>query len=1311
MKEYTTNKFYKGINTDMSWLERKGDMLLDALNVRMTSKNNDGLFAANIKGNIEEFSLSPGFVPIGSTEYNGILFILSVNKSTKFSEIGTYPKPNVFNDPCEGDDPIIIERALFTTEDLNFSCEHQARVLARINFDKSINIYWTDNFNPIRSINTGFHSETGKFNNTYVSKDMIINGIIDVVSENNKTPVIELDSVKLAGSLKAGHYFFFVRYVDINFNTSSFLGMSPPVPIFNEQPHVDYGGGFPIPLPNMDIPYGLEGQEKTNKAIVLNVRNLDKSEGFFEIAYIYYYGQDLFETKLIDDRIPIKGVNFKNGITIQGTESVFELSLDEIITYKPIDSVYCKDILQIDNKLYLANTRGRQLDHPDIRMFFCKIKIREDNNLSKPARHSPTTPNPYGTVPTDVYSETGYFSAETYCFAGVPIFKGGFVGAAFPLTGYDNIKGLLSDSNFSGIFRFSDAETNNYFKNQTAYIKGVKFDTTDAIDIYNKSAYLQENLIGFYFCRAERNKNLQYQGLAVPTWSGFELQRGPVKDFNGHNIVKDEGKLDYNDNFRQRVPIVERAAPYIWTVQREVGFENHGLTSYQKYSIEDAVTGSTFGTPSDVPANSDTRIGDKAGCPKERISLGIFSFDYLIEQGHSQDEVIASSFIKKIGYIDDFSWSPRAPQLTIPASSAPLHPDLYGERYLAVDYPDGQPSTKFVGPGRDKIFIQEDLTYTNDQHKRGGGFKADTYNTKTWDEVGVTVKGHNYPTKINNGGLDQGLFYQRWNRPNAEDEVLFSLPLALPAYILVDLQSSIPANLNIDTFWNTIVNVYKQNPDDLDFNYLSFYDFKNTLFSPISEAIEIREVANISAVDSRVFYQGDCFVSRSYIKVQNKFVDNLSAEFKEFIAKGETYDKIQSSGSAWYLNKSLTFNRSGYGYGISIVTENAINPNYRHSKGRNTFYPFDNTFLCPDFNIINSPESHFYNYGYKRMLSPRQFLGIDILVPTSDNSFPTRIRPSVKHLLNSLKDGYLDFVPGDFKDFDFQYGPINAIISMSDQLFSFQDDAINLHPINERGLSDSTTTDTPFVLGESKGLTEFKKLLSSEYGTQHQWSIVKGERAIYGFDWNKQTFWRVTGQGFENLGLLKGCEKWIEDVVDLKSTGYSDILEQLPDNPVCNLGIHSVYDREFKEVITTFIFGEDKNRTLCFSEKADNFYGQQEPAFIEVVVNPKGEIAKHFDNLIINSNNREFDKITYTTQHQSAIQDPFLGDFWNRAVYREFQWKLPIKRADIITDSQLSLSLVESRIRGRYLIINLQYAGDQNMWVREIITAYTNSKA
>jgi len=1348
MKEYTTNKFNKGVNTDMSWLERQGDMLLDALNVRITSKNNDGLFAANIKGNIEEFSLSPGFVPIGSTEYNGILFILSVNKNTGFSEIGTYPKPNgisqgftriysplnnyttdnpnIFINPCEGIPPVIT-RSPFTTEDLNFSCEHQARVLARLDFDKTINIYWTDNFNPIRSINTGFHSETGEEVERYVSSNMIKNGIINVISENEFIPQVRLANIpgtyeplNFKGKLKAGHYFFFVRYTDIAFNSSSFIGMSSAVPVFSD----NLSG-------SERVIKGLENHQRTNRDVNLEIDGLDVAAAFIEIGYIFYFEKDQYEIKLIDARHAIAGQS-KIYVNVNGYENLIDLSLDEFVAYKPTDSLYCKDIEQLDNRLYLANTRGIPLDHPDIRDFFCKITIRENYVKHKKVVADTTftgvdgLDNLYSSDPIDVHENVGYFSGETYIFGAVPIFKGGFTGPAFPLTGYDNIDGTYLDENKNGIFRFSKAKVKPFHVGDDAFIKGVEFNTVAATAAYLASSFLQENLIGVYFTRGEREPNLMYQGLMVKAynWEAPARQSKSLWDQKKYYYPLAENIFQYDAN--SNIPLMEPFFPS-WM--------------HWNRPASDFTVGNACGLAggSDCPANqfgyggfrnSYPNSGQKKNEYQQNLSCAghdvifdawaVFSLDYFLDEGQGSDGVGSTSFIEPIAAYLASDWLPRAPG--------------------RWDFWEG--STGIPNPLFNPVESLDGLLFVNTDTKfwatgTAEGHYANTHNVKPWDAIGVTVKSRRYVSKFDEGkkggdkSVTQGFFYGEIARPSTDrDEYLVSLPVATPSYILIEKSDEQDDSIE---WCYTLVNVCRLDPETFD--YKNTYDFKNTFFSPISSFISTKNDGQVSDISDDVFYQGDCFIARSYLKVLHGHTQDIGDQLITIMADTPVKDDVTPRGSAFHE----------FGITLGIVTENAYNPYYRVKRGLNDFFlSAKGTWLS----ALDSPESFFYNTGYQRILGPRQFVGLDILKPTSDNSFPTRIRASFKHILNSLQDGYLQFA--DSKDFDFQYGPINALSSMGDQLFSFQNDAINMHPINERAVSQSDTTDTPFILGESKGLTEFKKALSTEYGTQHQWSIVKGERGLYGFDWNKQVFWRVSGEGFQNLGLLKGCEKWIEDIVFLQSTGYSDIMEQLADNPVCNVGIHSVYDREYKEVITTFIFAEEENnRTISFSEKADifgakysftpifyselerdlysfkdgkfwrhdannlydNFYGQQEPAFVEVVVNSKGEIAKHFDNLIINSNNREFEKVTYTTQHQSAIQDPFLGEFWNRAVYREFQWKLPIRRADNIVDPQLSLSLVKSRIRGRYLIINLQYAGAQDMWVREIITAYTQSKA
>ncbi|MHA2343781.1 MAG: hypothetical protein ACXADW_18095, partial [Candidatus Hodarchaeales archaeon] len=772
MKKFSTNRFYKGINTDLSFLERQGDVLLDALNVRLTSINTDGLFAANIKGNIEEFSLKPNFVPIGSVEYNGVLYILSVNEVTNQSEIGTFPSPidenggfervykplqnytldnpNNYVDPCTGDTPPKIERQDFTTELLNFNCKHQCRVLARLTFDKSVNLYWTDNFNPLRSINVGFNNETGVYNNKYTSQIMIETGQINVISENDFIPIIELDKIDDNGFFDGGHYFFFVRYLDIEFNTTSFLSSSKPIPVFNTQ---NQESTYSSTYPNSNnvntqgpIAYGTEEEKATNKSVTLNISNLDRGAGFVEFAYIYYKSETEFVIKLIDKRFPLDPNSQTLKVTLLGNESKFDISLDELVTFKPTDSLYCKDIAQIDNKLYIANTRGIQLDNPDLRKFFCSIRIGEDNLLEKSVEHfsdifpPPPNPfakeypnthaldNPYGTEEKDVHENVGYFSGETYCFAGVPILKGGFASIAFPLKGVDNVKLTAADENFDGIYRFSDAETTNNFSSNTVKIKGVTFDMTNAITIYNNSTYLQENLIGLYFCRTDRNKNLLYQGLAVPTYTGGELARMPFKNFEFDKLAGGLATIGQYKNYFSVVPLIERSAPYIYNVYTLFDLSTEvGKTSYQKFVVDNYY---------DEPASYDPF---DEYVRKDRETLGIFSFDFMIDDGTESSQINSSSYIKKIGEIEDADWLSRAPKKTINPTGTPTQ---FTNTFISIEYPDDVDATIEDFPiGKNKMFLQENIKYLSDTDTKGGGFTADTYGIPLWDAVGVNIKG------------------------------------------------------------------------------------------------------------------------------------------------------------------------------------------------------------------------------------------------------------------------------------------------------------------------------------------------------------------------------------------------------------------------------------------------------------------------------------------------------------------------------------------------------------------------------------------
>lgn len=1344
MKKAGTNRFFKGIDTDTSLLDRQGDVMLDALNIRITNAEEDNLFAVNLAGNKEEFSLADGFLPIGSVEFNGVLFILSADSNGN-SEIGTFPSPanngdgsgfvreykplqnftttsakDLIDLDCSGQNVTNPNRIDFNTPHLKLNQNYRARVLARIDYDNSVKLFWTDNINPARSINTGFDIDTGLYNNRFVNADQIINGNINIVNENNFIPTVEFNNLQAEGSLKPGNYYVFVRYVDIAFNTTSFLGSSRMIPVHGD-------------VPNENIAYGVEKDLDTNKKINLTIRNLDTESFFVELAYVLYNQEGLSEVKLIDKRYQITS-NVQQ-FEINGFEDTLDITLDEVLAFKPSDALFCQDMTQLNNQLYIANTRGRQIDHPDLRNFFCNIVIEErvDSNIQN-NDHSikgGNNRNYYQSIDAHeaINKNLGYFSGETYVFAAVPVFKGGFYGLAYPMEGCDFYTGVRTNINKEGIFRFSNPRVERFYDRGATggitKIKHVRFNTNSAVTIYNNSSWLQENLIGFYFCRGERVKNLLYQGILVGCYSGETLSEYPLDKFGSDSAAGNAAIQTDGVSTKKHMPLIEPVFPF-----------------FEQWSVK-ALTHEAYG-PAFYGESFNKKLHDQAE------KLAIFSLDYYIDRANGGEGVPTNGYIEKIARLDenndwivDVTNQVKAPlnydgfttathvkiaELDTSQTLNPLTGDIaYTETIENQDYP--------------RYYVQKGLDWSTGNANNIQGFEADMFNVAGWDETGVFVDGNNYVSKVPEGDpLKQGMFYRNYDRSATDrDEWCVSIPSACPDYILLSNTGTLTSNVN--QWKDYIVNVHKTNPELI--NILNVYTFRNVVFSPISNYHNIDNLKN-----GYNEYNGDCFIGRNYLKIQNHHDEDVKEPFLDIINWAAQFstetDVIFDVFDAIFSNNGLIYRNHSHGKYLSLVSENSYNPNFRFSKGRNSFYPRDFDFV----RTKNSPESNLYNTGYKNLLSPRKSIGIDIYQPISSNEFPTRIRASSKHTINALKDGYLEFPSIGFKDFDYQYGGINAIIDYNDNLFTFQDDAINYHPINERSLSESSNSDAQFVLGQSTGLTEFKQTITFKYGTQHQWSVVRTEFGVYGFDWNKRTFWRVTKNGFENLSVTKNTDRWFREIVDQYSSGVSDITDKLPNTLTAGLGIHSVFDKRFKEVITTFNFNENST-TIAFNEKGNlfqskysftpkfyslleedlysfhngkfwrhdattdynNFYNVQENSYIEIIVSHTPEITKHFDNLIINSNNVEFDKIEYKTQHQLATQNPFSGEFWNKPIYREMEWKLPIRRADVLKNPDLNIALVQSRLRGKFLKIKLYYNSNKKMWVREIITFYTISKA
>lgn len=123
MRKNSVNTFTDGLVADLNPNMSRQSFLKKAENIDIISKSGD-MFVLQKRGankqlvwidpltsNAEDVTLSDGFEPIAVEESRGIAYIISFNKTTGETEIGTYPSPNYsyieFTGPVTIDTPVV----------------------------------------------------------------------------------------------------------------------------------------------------------------------------------------------------------------------------------------------------------------------------------------------------------------------------------------------------------------------------------------------------------------------------------------------------------------------------------------------------------------------------------------------------------------------------------------------------------------------------------------------------------------------------------------------------------------------------------------------------------------------------------------------------------------------------------------------------------------------------------------------------------------------------------------------------------------------------------------------------------------------------------------------------------------------------------------------------------------------------------------------------------------------------------------------------------------------------------------------------
>ena len=117
-----TNKFAKGLIMDFSPENTRNEVLTHALNATLLTFNGNELSLQNDMGNgrVETAYLPEGYMPVGTCEYGGIIYIVSYNPLEDKSQIGCFPSPerNISNEEL-GKLDALISKSYFQEIDKN----------------------------------------------------------------------------------------------------------------------------------------------------------------------------------------------------------------------------------------------------------------------------------------------------------------------------------------------------------------------------------------------------------------------------------------------------------------------------------------------------------------------------------------------------------------------------------------------------------------------------------------------------------------------------------------------------------------------------------------------------------------------------------------------------------------------------------------------------------------------------------------------------------------------------------------------------------------------------------------------------------------------------------------------------------------------------------------------------------------------------------------------------------------------------------------------------------------------------------------
>lgn len=310
---------------------------------------------------------------------------------------------------------------------------------------------------------------------------------------------------------------------------------------------------------------------------------------------------------------------------------------------------------------------------------------------------------------------------------------------------------------------------------------------------------------------------------------------------------------------------------------------------------------------------------------------------------------------------------------------------------------------------------------------------------------------------------------------------------------------------------------------------------------------------------------------------------------------GDVYvNYVDDESYEYYLEDSTPF-KDPYDdpvYGLSLVVcypaESDINIDY--TEGRRWFADrFINT-ITPDNEYAHN--DFIYNPIWSQEnVATQKFFAKDFLSDFIEEQ-PHQLWASNNKIDGELIDSWRQFPIANATQVNGVHGPINRIINFKDRLYFYQDKGFGVAAIDERSvITDESGQQLTLGVG---GVFPDYSYISTNTGSFHQFGVTASENALYHYDARLKKVYRYTGQGSTPLSDLKGMSAYFDNAID-GEIRKSDFTTRITNS----IGIHASPDFRYNRVLFTFLNTVQGVNVNEFYDRGTNAYTFTEGSIIE----------------------------------------------------------------------------------------------------------------